>query len=105
MNLKKYNIMAEFDENDLQYDDYTNTVTGGDKKEYIGKLDRDKVNKKERYEVIHFCKAFVNNYNVPKTTASFQKVEKLIRLPQASGIVMRDELNKFVAENWNKGLV
>lgn len=42
---------------------------------------------------------------MPKTKESFQKFEKLIRLPQASAIVMRDELNKFVAQNWNKGLV
>lgn len=97
--------MAEFDENDLVYSNYENNTTAGDDPTYTATRDRDRVNKKERYEVIHFCKAFVNNYNVPKTTASFQKVEKLIRLPQASGIVMRDELNKFVAENWNKGLV
>ena len=52
-----------------------------------------------------FCNAFVKGYTVEKTKASFQKVEKLIRLPQASNIVMRKELNEFVAKNWNSGLV
>ncbi|WP_338839241.1 hypothetical protein [Flavobacterium ginsenosidimutans] len=97
--------MAEFDENDLINGDYENTTTDGDNPNYTAIRDRIRVNKKERYEVIYFCNAFVNGYEVPKTKASFQNVEKLIRLPQASGIVMRDELNKFVAQNWNKGLV
>lgn len=94
--------MEEFDENDLVNQDYENTTTGGDDPNYTAIRDRERVNKKERYEVVYFCNAFVKGYQVPKTKASFQKVEKLIRLPQASNIVMRDELNKFVAQNWNK---
>ncbi|MDR2230185.1 MAG: hypothetical protein LBE39_12025 [Flavobacteriaceae bacterium] len=97
--------MADFDENDLVYSNYENNTTAGDDPKYTAARDRDRVNKKERYEVIHFCKAFVNNYDVPKTKASFQKVEKLINLREASGIVIRKELNEFVASNWNKGLV
>lgn len=97
--------MEEFNDNDLINHDYKNTTTNGDNPNYIGIKDQQKVNKQERYEVVYFCNSFVKDYNVPKTKASFQKVEKLIRLPQASNIVMRDELNKFVAQNWNKDLV
>ncbi|AIM35282.1 hypothetical protein KO02_00320 [Sphingobacterium sp. ML3W] len=97
--------MEEFDENDLVNKDYENTTTQGDNPKYTAIRDRERVNKKERYEVVYFCNAFVKGYQVPKTKASFQKVEKLIRLSQASNIVMRDELNKFVAQNWNKSLV
>lgn len=94
--------MIEFDENDLVNQDYVNSTTKSDNPNYTARLDRERVNKKERYEVIYFCNAFVKGYNVEKTKQSFQKVEKIIRLPEASNIVMRDELNKFVAANWNK---
>lgn len=94
--------MVEFDENDLVNRDYVNTTTNGDNPDYRAIRDRERVSKKERYEVVYFCDAFVKNYQVPKTKASFQKVERLIRLPQASSIVMRVDLNNFVAQNWNK---
>ncbi|MDQ8003386.1 MAG: hypothetical protein REI64_01225 [Pedobacter sp.] len=97
--------MNEFDENDLINNDYENTTTKGDNPNYTAIRDRERVSKKERYEVVYFCNAFINDYNVPKTKESFQKVEKLIRLPQARGIIMRNELNDFVAQNWNKALV
>lgn len=93
--------MVEFDENDLVNRDYVNTTTNGDNPNYTAIRDRERVNKKERYEVVYFCDAFVKNYQVPKTKASFQKVERIIRLSQASSIVMRDQLNNFVAQNWD----
>jgi hypothetical protein len=94
--------MNEFDENDLVNKDYENTTTKGDNPNYTAIRDRERVNKKERYEVVYFCNAFVKGYQVPKTKESFQKVEKILRLPQASNIVMREELKNFVAQNWNK---
>lgn len=97
--------MVNYDENDLINNDYVNTTTKGDNPDYTAIRDRERVSKKERYEVVWFCDAFVKGYTVEKTKASFQKVEKLIRLPQASDIVMRKELNEFVAKNWNLGLV
>lgn len=97
--------MTNYDENDLINDDYIKTTTTGDNPNYTGIKDREKVSKKELYEVVWFCDAFVKNYNIPKTKESFQKAEKLLRLPEAKTIEMRDELNEFVAKNWNKGLV
>ncbi len=92
----------EYNEDDLVNSDYENSTTSGDDPNYTAILDRERVNKKELYEVVYFCNAFLKGYKVPKTKESFQKVEKIIRLPNASNIVMRDELNKFVAQNWNK---
>lgn len=97
--------MVNYNENDLIHNDYVNTTTEGDNPNYTAIRDRERVNKKERYEVVWFCDAFVKGYKVEKTKASFQKAEKLIRLPQASTIVMRKELNEFVAKNWNSRLV
>lgn len=97
--------MIDYDENDLINDDYVNTTTDGDDPKYTAIRDRERVNKNELYEVVWFCNAFVKSYNVAKTKESYQKVEKLLRLPQISSVVMRDELNDFVAKNWNSGLV
>jgi hypothetical protein len=97
--------MINYDENDLIHDDYVNTTTKGDNPNYTAIRDRERVSKKELYEVVWFCDAFVKNHPVAKTKESFRKVEKLLRLPQISHIVMRDELNDFVAKNWNAGLV
>ncbi len=97
--------MVNYDETDLINNDYVNKTTGGDDPNYTAIRDREKVNKKELYEVVWFCDAFLKNHNVPKTKQSFQKVEKMLRLPQISSVVMRDELNDFVDKNWNSGLV
>ena len=92
--------MVDFDETDLVNNDYVNSVTKGDDPDYTAIKDRERVSKKELYEVVYFCDAFVKNHDVPKNRASFQKAERLLRLPEASKIVMRDELNDFVWENW-----
>lgn len=97
--------MVKYDESDLVNDDYVDTTTDGDDPNYTAIRDREKVNKKELYEVVWFCDAFVKGYTVPKTKESFQKVEKLLRLPEISNVVMRDELIDFVVKNWNAGLV
>lgn len=46
--------MVEFDENDLVNRDYVNTTTNGDNPNYTAIRDRERVNKKERYEVVYF---------------------------------------------------
>lgn len=97
--------MVNYDENDLIYNDYINTTTNGDNPDYTAIRDRERVSKNELYEVVWFCDAFVKNYDVPKTKASFQRVERLLRLPQVSHVVMRNELNNFVAKNWHSNLV
>lgn len=94
--------MTDYTEEDLVNDDYENSVTQGDDPDYTAIRDRERVNKKELYEVVYFCNAFVKGYKVPKTKESFRKVEKIIRLPAASAIVMRAKLNEFVAQEWNK---
>lgn len=96
--------MATYDENDLVNDDYENTTTSGDDPNYIAIRDRERVNKKELYEVVHFCNSFLSKHNL-KNKGSFQKVEKLLRHLDASNIVMRDELNAFVLKNWDKDLM
>ncbi|WP_250253444.1 hypothetical protein [Chryseobacterium sp. Marseille-Q3244] len=97
--------MVNYDESDLIYNDYVETTTDGDDPNYTAIRDRERVSKNELYELVWFCDAYVKNNDVPKTKASFQKVEKLLRLPQVSHVVMRDELNSFVTKHWNSNLV
>lgn len=90
-----------YTDEDLVNDDYVNTTTPGDDPKYTGKLDRMRVNKNELYEVVHFCNAFMEKHEL-KHKKSFQKIERIIRLPEARGIVMRDDLIKFVEDKWKE---
>ena len=65
--------MVNYDENDLINNDYVDTTTKGDNPNYTAIRDRERVSKKERYEVVWFCDAFVKGYTVEKTKASFKK--------------------------------
>ncbi|RZJ71451.1 hypothetical protein [Flavobacterium sp.] len=93
--------MVDFDESDLVNQDYENTTTPGDDPNYTAARDRERVNKREQYEVVHFIKEFMKKHDLTQKS-SFQKVEKIIRLKEASDIVMRDKLLEFVKKQWNK---
>jgi hypothetical protein len=96
--------MQEFSAEDLTLQDYEDETTGDDNPKITGEVDRSKVNKTERYEVVDFCNSFLKQgfKDVEVTRENFQKVEKIIRLPEASNIVSRSELSIFVVENWDK---
>lgn len=93
--------MANFTADDLKNNDYSPTVDGGDNPKYIGVLDRIKVDKSEEYEVVYFCNSFLEEYNVPNTKESFQKVERLLRHPVLKNEVNRQNLITWIANNWN----
>ncbi|UPT71048.1 MAG: hypothetical protein M0D53_01125 [Flavobacterium sp. JAD_PAG50586_2] len=93
--------MANFTGKDLVYKDYSPTVDGGDNPEYIGPLDRKKVDKTEEYEVVDFCNNFMDKHNL-KIKESFQKVERLLRHKDIKTEVDREKLIKWIEINWNK---
>lgn len=96
--------MQEFSADDLKENDYEDTTTGGDNPKITGEVDRNKVNKNERYEVVDFCNSIFKHgfKDVEITKENFQKVERIIRLPEASKIVDRVDLTNFVVENWDE---
>jgi hypothetical protein len=93
--------MANFTSEDLKNKDYSPTVDGGDNPKYIGKFDRIKVDKTEVYEVVYFCNSFLENYRIPQTKDSFQKVERLLRHPDLKNEDERSKLINWIVKNWN----
>jgi len=85
--------MAVINKSDLQYK-YTWTTDKGDNPKYVGKLDRDKVDRDEGYEVLDFLNAVCNE----KTQAL--KAERLIKTKLPGTIQKRDEIVKWLNDNW-----
>ncbi|WP_443699796.1 hypothetical protein [Pseudomonas sp.] len=57
---------------------------------YIGPLDRDKVSKREGYEVLEFVENLINAHNL--TASHTHKVENALHEKDLSSIVSRSEL-------------
>lgn len=91
----------EFTKNDLLFDNYIWTAADGDNPDYRKKHDGIKVNKKEGYEVLYFCKAFLTKYNKESTKENFQRVEKMLHHKDLSDIDLRSELNSRISNRWS----
>lgn len=92
--------MVQFDESDLFYKDYINTITNDYNPDYIAIEDFENVNPKERFEMIFFCDAYLKRYKLDKDIANFQKVEKIVRSRFPHLIIPKKELYLYVAQNW-----
>lgn len=89
--------MANFLKTQMLYEDqYIWKRDGGDGP-YIGKIDRDRLDRDEGYEVLYFA-----NSSFPDNTpvGSLHRFEKLIKENLPSNIVMKTEIIKFLRENW-----
>lgn len=91
--------MANFTKDDL-LGYYKWTAEAGDNPNYKDISDRIEVDKTEGYEVLHFCNRYLMLYGVHPTLTNFRRVEKLLKDPAASKIIMRNELYNFIAKNW-----
>lgn len=85
--------MAVINKSDLQYK-YTWTTDKGDNPKYVGKLDRDKVDRDEGYEVLDFLNAVCNEKN------QALQAERLIKTKLPGTIQKRDEIVKWLNDNW-----
>lgn len=92
--------MVQFDENDLLFEDYENTITNKYFPDYIAIEDLETVNLKERFEVIFFCDQYLKKYRIDKDVDNFRKVEKIIRKYSSCGPVERKLLLKVVHDEW-----
>lgn len=92
--------MVQFDENDLLFNDYENTITNKYFPDYIAIDDLETVNLKERFEVIFFCDLYLKKYKIDKDVDNFRKVEKIIRKYILCGPVDRKLLMKVVKDEW-----
>ena len=92
--------MIQFDEGDLYYKDYINTITDDYYPDYFTIENKDTVNLKERFEMIFFCDAYLKKQKIDKNIKNFQKVEKILRARLPVRISPRKELILYVEQNW-----
>ncbi|RZL05610.1 MAG: hypothetical protein EOO89_26035 [Pedobacter sp.] len=77
------------DQEELQYD-YTWERDNGDG-EYIGPLDRDKVDKDEGYEVVHFIERLMDKHGL-KSLSSQKRIENALQSENLSSVQSREKL-------------
>ena len=94
--------MTHFTKEDLAYTGYSQTVDLSTNKNITEIIERIYVDKTEEFEVVNFCNQFLQRYKVPKTRASFQKVESLLQHQSLENQVYREELLDWIASNWVK---
>ncbi|MFV8368009.1 hypothetical protein [Flavobacterium sp. LB2R40] len=94
--------MANFTREDLAFTGYSQTIDLVNNSDNIEILDQLYVDKTEEFEVIHFCNEFLKKYKVPKTKASFQKVEGFLQHSSLENEVYRAQLLDWIASNWIK---
>ena len=94
--------MANFTNEDLAFTGYSQTVDLSTNKNITEIIEKIYVDKTEELEVVHFCNQFLQRYKVPKTRASFQKVEHLLQHPSLENQGYREELLDWIACNWVK---
>lgn len=88
--------MANFKKSDMLYENqYTWKRDKGDGP-YIGKIDRDRLDRDEGYEVLDFANASLID---TATVESLHKFEKLIK-KVPSNEVMKVNIIDFIRKNW-----
>lgn len=92
--------MANFTNEHLAYTGYTQTTTGSDLPTEISKINY--IDKTEEQEVVNFCNQFLKKYKVPKTKASFQRVECLLHHTVLENEANREALFDWIASHWVK---
>ncbi|AWG25911.1 hypothetical protein [Flavobacterium kingsejongi] len=88
--------MTSFKKSDLKYENqYVWKRDSGDGP-YIGKIDRDRLDRNEGYEVLYFANS---NLSSTSTVRDLHKFEDLIReLPSRE--VMKENIIKYIRDNW-----
>ncbi|BAW24282.1 MULTISPECIES: hypothetical protein [Pseudomonas] len=86
--------MAVITRGDLKYQ-YRWSADKGDNPQYVGKLDRDKVDRDEGYEVLYFLNS------VCKEKDQALKAERLIKMKLPGSVQGRAEILKWLQDNWN----
>ena len=71
--------------------DYVWTRANGDGHE-IGKSDRDRVSKREGYEVLHFIQSLIGKHGFLDKVSDVHRIEDALHHPSLSRMVMRDDL-------------
>ncbi|MBW1658794.1 hypothetical protein [Flavobacterium quisquiliarum] len=89
--------MANFTKTQMLYEDqYTWRRDGGDGP-YIGKIDRDRLDRDEGYEVLDFANSCLKS---GVGVEALHKFERLLREKLPSNVVMKNQIIDFLNKNW-----
>jgi hypothetical protein len=92
--------MANFAKKDMLYENqYTWKRDGGDGP-YIGKIDRDRLDRDEGYEVIDFANSYLTKNLIFATVNDLHKLERLLKNILPPSVVMKNEIINFLEKNW-----
>ncbi|WP_430405254.1 hypothetical protein [Fluviicola sp.] len=93
-----------YSEKDLLYTDYTDKAAdSGDNPNIRGGIERDELNRKQKYEILPFINKFVEeNLEGYIHLGTYRKVETMIREHLPSEIVKHDEITIWLRQNWTK---
>lgn len=94
--------MALFTNKDLSYSGYSQSIIDSTHPDAIAVLQGEYVDKAEEAEVVYFCNQFLKKYKVPKTKATFQKVEHFLHHEALENEIHRSQLQDWIATNWIK---
>ncbi|WP_223555302.1 hypothetical protein [Pseudomonas sp. BF-R-01] len=87
--------MSVITKSDLAYK-YTWSADQGDNPNYIGKLDRDKVDRDEGYEVLRFLNSICT------TKPQALQAERLIKTLLPGTVQKRTDIHQWLIDNWKK---
>ncbi|OXB17494.1 hypothetical protein [Flavobacterium reichenbachii] len=90
--------MANFLKTEMLYENqYTWRRDGGDGP-YIGKIDRDRLDRDEGYEVLDFANlCLAENSSIQ----DLHKFERLLQEKLSPSVVMKKEIVEFLKKNWH----
>lgn len=92
-----------YSENDLLYQDYTDRAADtGDNPNIRGGIEKDELNRKQKYEMLYFINNFVNkNIEGYIHLGTYRKVEIMIREHLPANYVKHEEITDWLRNNWN----
>ncbi|HTG66716.1 MAG TPA: hypothetical protein VL859_10110 [Flavobacterium sp.] len=94
--------MSNFSSKDLAYAGYYTASNSNDYNLINSLENKNHINKTDEIEVIQFCNQFLKQYRVPKTKASFQKVEYFLQHNLIEEETNKEILLDWIASNWIK---
>ncbi|MDG2431254.1 hypothetical protein [Flavobacterium sp.] len=94
--------MSKFNHEDLAFTGYSRSATISTETLQQSIRYNKIIDKIEESEVIHFCNQFLQDYKVPKTKSSFQKVEAFLQHAAIENETNKEKLSDWIASNWIK---
>ena len=98
--------MGNFKQSDMLYDDGQHykwkAAADHDNPYYTHGKDHSELNRTEGYEVKYFINHFGDkHFEKPPTTATYQKIERMIRYHVPSGTRTHKKVADWIIANWN----